>query len=157
MEDYIERIKAENTKHQLAIKEKKEAYRNTLYTQLLFVSATLAGILIALAPDQKDLSPLGSGSILLAQIGIISCCILLLTSLNLQLSAFHKFGNKVTLHFQKKLNDPTYEERNVFQKPPFLLPVIEFLVSCLFIVSMLSLMVFCISVAWPKIGPYFNL
>lgn len=75
MEDYFERIQAENKKHQLVIKEKKEAYRNTYYTQLLFVSATLAGILIGLAPDQKDLSPLGSGSILLAQIGLSLTCL----------------------------------------------------------------------------------
>ena len=150
-------ISAENEKHQRVIKEKKEAYRNTYYTQLLFVSGTLAGILIGLAPDQKDLSLVGTGSILLAQMGLVACSLLLVISLNLQLLSYHKFGNKVTLHFQKKLSDPTYAKRNVYQNPPYLLSVIEFLVSCLFIVSMLSLMVFCISVAWPRLGPYFDL
>jgi hypothetical protein len=157
MEEYYKHINSENQKHQSVIKEKKETYRNTYYTQLLFVSGTLAGILIALAPDQKDLSLVGIGSILLAQIGLLGNCVLLLTSLNLQLLAFHKFGNKVTSHFQKKLSDPTYDERQISQSPPYMLSVIEFLVSSLFIISMLSLMVFCISVAWPRLGPYFDL
>jgi len=147
------------TNKSLQLKVQKEAYQKTYHTQLLFVAATLSAILIG-SLHQNDLPLISKGSILVAKVGLLSCSLFVVVLLNLQLSAFRKYDNEVLQHYQNRLIKPASllnEERLIVLKVPRSVLFFEFLTSFLFIVSMISLIVYCISVAWPKIGPYFNL
>ena len=138
----INKILADFTKHHDFIKGKLDEYKYSYYKQLLFVSATMLGILIALNPKDEHLSIVGIYSILLSQVLLALTCLSILLLLRAEVNILRKFRKDIVHHYQKKLKTPSHYPTALKADEPFFFFVLEWIATYSFFTSIVALLVF---------------
>lgn len=106
------------------VKGKLDEYSYSYYKQLLFVAATLLGILNAINPKDNHLSGIGIYSILLAQVMLATSCLAILLLLRAQVKLLRKFRNEVVQYYINLLKNPFRPSTLVTVKEPFYFSVL---------------------------------
>lgn len=151
-EEWINHVQGEFLKDNSIIKENQDAYRSEYYRQLLFVSATLLGILVALGPKQEEASALSYICTMLSELLLGISSLLTIVLLRIQLLTLHKFRNRVSQFYQQKLHGIFPEFDYMTIKQPFLFGTIEWLATYSFFLAIVLLMVPVAIRLWEKIS-----